>query len=208
MNDAKMMRVALAALLAFAAGEASAQLYKCKRPDGKVVYSDQACESSDTAGKLAPGVSNRANANEERAAAERAAAAQADEESRRNAEALVAAQKKLGVLPASPASGAPPAAPGSATLQGGVGPVPGPYELTSHDRDRIRDLQVTESSVGASREQREAARMEMASIRSGRETRLSASDRERRESLHADMSSADAKKRAQALRELRALYNR
>jgi hypothetical protein len=206
MSDAKTMRVALAALLAFAAADASAQLYKCKRPDGKVVYSDQACESSDTAGKLAPGVSNRANANEERAAAERAAAAQAEEEARRNAEALVAAQKKLGVLPASPASGAPPAAPGSATVQGSV--PPGPYDLTSRDRDRLRDLQITESSVGASREQREAARMEMASIRSGREARLSAADRERRESLHADMSSADAKKRAQALRELRSLYNR
>lgn len=205
MNDAKMMRAALAALLAFAAAEASAQLYKCKRPDGKVVYSDQACESSDTAGKLAPGVSNRANANEERAAAERAAAARADEEARRNAEALIAAEKKLGVVPASPASGAPPAAPGSATIQGSV---PAPYELTSRDRDRLRDLQITESSVGASREQREAARMEMASIRSGQEARMSASDRERRESLHADMSSADAKKRAQALRELRSLYNR
>jgi len=206
MSDAKAMRGALAALLAFAAADASAQLYKCKRPDGKVVYSDQACESSDTAGKLAPGVSNRANANEERTAAERAAAAQAEEEARRNAEALVAAQKKLGVLPASPASGAPPAAPGSATIVGSVAPAP--YELTSRDRDRLRDLQITESSVGASREQREAARMEMASIRSGREARLSAADRERRESLHADMSSADAKKRAQALRELRSLYNR
>jgi hypothetical protein len=203
MNDAKTMHAALAAVMAFAAADVSAQLYKCKGPDGKVVYSDRVCEASDTAGKLAPGVSNRARQNEEQAAAERAAQAKADEDARRQAEALVAAQKKLGVLPP-PAPATPPAAMEAGPQAG----VPAPYELTSRDRDRLRDLEVSESSVGASREQREAARLEMASIRSGRDSRMSAADRERRDALHADMSSADAKRRQQALRELRSLYYR
>jgi hypothetical protein len=201
MNDARKIQAALAAVMAFAAADVSAQLYKCKGPDGKVVYSDRVCEAGDSAGKLAPGVSNRAHQNEEQAAAERAAQARADDDARRQAEALVAAQKKLGVLP-------PPAPPAGteASVQGGVPAAP--YELTSRDRDRLRDLEITESSVGASREQREAARLEMASIRSGRDSRMGAAERERRDSLHADMSSADAKKRQQALRELRSLYYR
>jgi hypothetical protein len=35
---------------------------------------------------------------------------------------------------------------------------------------------------------------------------LTSRDRERRDALHADMSSADAKRRQQALRDLRSLY--
>jgi hypothetical protein len=183
------------------AGAASAQLYKCKGPDGRTVYSDRRCEASDTAGKLAPGVHNRARENEEKAAAEKAAAEKADEEARRQAEALVEAQKKLGLVPASPAS--PAAAPPSQ----GSAPA-GPYVLTSRDRDRLRDLEITESSVGATPEEKTAARLEMSSIRSGREARMSAAERQVRESLRSDLSSTDAPKRRRALENLRSLYYR
>lgn len=202
MSEARIVKAAAAAVLALAAADASAQLYKCKGPNGKIVYSDQRCEANDTAGKLAPGVANRAHENEERAAAEKAAQEKADDEARRQAEALVAAQKKLGLVPASPAAGAPATLPASQSS----GSVAGPYQPTSAERERLRELEMTQSSIGATREQKEAARLEMSSIRSGRESQLSGDDRRQRESLHADMMSADAKTRQQALQSLREIY--
>lgn len=207
MSEARIVKAVAAAVLALAAADASAQLYKCKGPDGKIVYSDQRCEANDTAGKLAPGVTNRARENEERAAAEKAAQEKADEEARRQAEALVAAQKKLGVAPASPsASGAPATLPAASQSSGSVS-MPQAYQPTGAERERLRELEMTTSSIGATREQKEAARLEMSSIRSGRESRLSSDDRRQRESLHTDMMSADAKTRQHALQSLREIYN-
>ena len=54
------MTRALALLAALAALPASAQLYKCQGPDGKVVYSDQRCESKSTTANV-PGATNNAN---------------------------------------------------------------------------------------------------------------------------------------------------
>ena len=61
-------------------------------------------------------------------------------------------------------------------------------------------------SLGASPEQKEAARFEMARIRSGDDSRLSSDARSRRDSLRVDLSSADAKKRRQVLQDFRNLY--
>jgi hypothetical protein len=82
------------------------------------------------------------------------------------------------------------------------------YELTSSDRERIRNLEVTAGSLGAYPEQKTAARMQIAAIRRGGEARMSGSERERRDSLVADLSSTDAKKRSQSLGDLRSFYSR
>src|SRR3954470_25045887 len=97
MNEISRIRRGVLGLVAAAAlaaaGNASAQLYKCKGPDGKVVYSDRRCEASDTAS--VPAVKNRAHENEERAAVEKAASDKEAEKLRLEAEAHVAAQRKL-----------------------------------------------------------------------------------------------------------------
>jgi hypothetical protein len=190
----------VAAIAAAAAGTgAHAQLFKCKGPDGKVVYSDTRCESSSTTGALPPGVSNRAHENEARAAAEKAAADKAEAERKAQAEALVEAAKKAGLV--APAA-APPAAAAPAQQ------APQRYQLTSSDRERIRSLEMDTTRIGASAEQKRAASMEIESIRSGRDARMSSDDRSRRESLHADLVSTDANKRKRALQDLQSIYYR
>jgi hypothetical protein len=202
MNEISRIRRGALGLVAAAAlalaGDASAQLYKCKGPDGKVVYSDRRCEADDTAGKLAPGVSNRAHENEEKAAAEKAAADKAAEELRVQAEARAAAERKLD---AESGKTAPPE--GEPEKQ-----APARYQLTGRDRQRIRELEMTEASLGASSEQKTAVRWHIDSIRRGQESQLSPGDKERRDSLIVDLSSTDAKKRAHALRELQSVYYR
>jgi uncharacterized protein DUF4124 len=204
MNDFTQARarwLALAALAAsIAAGGASAQLFKCKGPDGKIVYSDRRCEASETASGVS-GVKNRAHENEEKAAAEKAAAEKEAEKLRQEAEARIAAQRKLDAemrkaAPADPAAPPPENAPA------------GPYAPTSAERERLRELEMTAGSSGAYAEQKSAARLHMQSIRQGRESRLSAEDRERRDSLTVDLSSTDAQKRARALRDLQSIYYR
>jgi len=173
--------IALAALL-FSSG-AAAQLFKCKGADGKTVYSDTRCEAgaSGSALKVSPNSTT--------------GGPRADDSS---------------PVPPPPKSGAgaadaPDAAPGSEMP---AMTARQRYELTSADRDRIRNLEVTANRLGAYSEQKSAAQLEIQNIRSGREARLSGSERDKRDSLTADLSSTDAKKRGQALRELRALYYR
>jgi hypothetical protein len=192
------MIVAAVAAAAVATG-AQAQLFKCKGPDGKVVYSDTRCDSGATAGALPPGVSNKAHENEARAAAEKAAADKAEAERKAQAAALVEAAKKAGLV--APAPAAPSASPAAAER-------PRPYELTSADRERIRSLEVDASRMGASPEQKRAASMEIDSIRSGRDARMTGDDRSRRDSLNSDLSSTDAAKRKRALQDLQSIYYR
>ncbi|HET9471544.1 MAG TPA: hypothetical protein VFO24_10605, partial [Usitatibacter sp.] len=122
-------------------------------------------------------------------------------EERTKAEARVAAERKLD---AEAAKLAPPPAPepGKAMERAA------PYELTSRDRERIRELEMTAGSLGATQEQKTAARWHIDSIRRGRDAELSSGDRERRDSLVVDLSGADAKTRARALRELQSIYYR
>ena len=177
---------------------AHAQLFKCKGPDGKVVYSDTRCDSGATAGALPPGVSNRAHENEAKAAADKAAADKAEAERKAQAEALVEAAKKAGLVTPAPAAAAP--APAAER--------PKPYELTSSDRERIRSLEMDGARIGASAEQKRAASMEIESIRSGRDARMTGDDRARRDSLNSDLVSTDANKRKRALQDLQSIYYR
>jgi hypothetical protein len=189
----------VAAIVAAAVGTgAHAQLFKCKGPDGKVVYSDTRCESSSTTGALPAGVSNRAHENEARAAAEKAAADKAEAERKAQAEALVEAAKKAGLV-------APPA---GSTAPAPAAERPKPYQLTSSDRERIRSLEMDTTRLGASAEQKRAASMEIESIRSGRDARMSGDDRSRRDSLNSDLVSTDANKRKRALQDLQSIYYR
>ena len=179
-----MTRIALLAALALAPALAQAQLYKCKGPDGKVVYSDTRCEATDKGAlKVTPNSSTMSE--REKAMAEKAAA---DAEAARKA----AAEAKANPVPAP--------APGSASE------ARKPYELTSGDRERIRELEMTAGSLGASSEQKSAARFEIDQIRSGRDSRLPSDARSRRDSLRVDLSSTDAKKRRQVLQDFQNLY--
>lgn len=192
---------AIAALCALGvATEASAQLFKCKGPDGKIVYSDKVCEADSTRTAVPVGVNNRAHAIEEKAAADRAVAAKEESDERLKAEARAKAEAKYGVI-REPAPAAPAAPESSARA-------PQPYQLTYGDRERIRNLEVDAGRIGMSSEQKRASQLEIDSIRAGRDARMSSADRERRDSLKADLVSTDAKRRAQSMRDLYEVYSR
>ena len=190
--------VIIAVLAVAGIGSAHAQLFKCKGPDGKVVYSDTRCESGATAGALPPGVNNKAHENEAKAAADKAAADKAAAERKAQAEALVEAAKKAGLVAPAPAAGTQ-ASPSAQEA-------PKRYELTNADHERIRSLEIDGSRLGASSEQKRAASMQIDAIRSGREARMTSEERARRDGLSADLVSADAPKRQRALQQLQSLY--
>jgi hypothetical protein len=163
--------------------EAAAQLYKCTGPDGKIVYSDTRCEASASGSALK--VVPNATTPDPKAApivkdAPAASAGPGPGPEAKSAEGALAA----------------PAAP------------PARAELSYSERERLRSLEMTTGSLGATPEQKEAANLEIRSIRQGREHRLSREDRERRDSLTVDLTSTDRKKRSESLRELRELYYR
>ena len=82
----------------------------------------------------------------------------------------------------------------------------GRYELTDADRERIRTLEALVVKADSFSEQKTAAQLEIQNIRRGADARLSSAEREKRDTFAAELSSADAKKRTQALRELREIY--
>jgi len=174
-----MKRLAIV-VAALACADAAAQLHKCKGPDGRIVYSDTLCEAAATGGslKVIPNSSTDPNAPP--------------------------AGKAPGAASVSGAPGKESPAPRAAS--GGEG-APASGELSYSDRERLRSLEVTIASNGATSEQKEGARLEMRSIRNGREGRLSREDRERRDSLAVDLGSVDRKKRSDALRQIRDIYN-
>jgi hypothetical protein len=182
-----------AAVLVLATQPASAQLFKCKGPDGKIVYSDSRCEASD-AGALKVNPNSTTLSERERAAADEAARAK-DEASRDKAEG----EKLRRQLEAAGVRVGSPGAKSAAAPQG-------PYELTYGDRERIRSLEMTVASSGASNEARSAARAEIEAIRSGHDARLSSDQRSQRDSLRTDFSSTDAPKRRKALDDFNRLY--
>jgi hypothetical protein len=118
------------------------------------------------------------------------------------AEAAAAAAKEG----APTASGAPPIAPASSSVTRQAGSAPEEYVLTYSDRERLRDLETTRASQGATAERKSAIELEMRSIRSGRDARLSSEERSRRDALHADLGSLDAPRRRRALSQFRTLY--
>jgi hypothetical protein len=177
--------LALAALLVPAI--ASAQLFKCKGPDGKVVYSDSRCEAAETGALKVTPMGTTPSEREKAAAAK----AEADK-----AQAAKAADERAKA----------PAIPPGMMLVPQPAPAPKPYELTASDSERLRNLEVGSTRAGASAEQKSGFELEARYIKSGRDARLSAEQRARRDSLNADLSSTDAKKRREALDSLRRLY--
>ena len=185
-------RLWLTVAMALACSDAAAQLYKCKGPDGKTVYSDTKCEASATgdALKVTPMGTTKSDREKaiEQAAADKAAAdkAAADKAAERRALAKDVADEM------------------SARGQGGAprAQSEGPYQLTSADRDRIRELEMMSGNQGAYPEQKQAAQLQISRIRSGADAKLSSSERARRESLMHDLVSTDKEKRARTLREL------
>ena len=167
--------------------DASAQLFNCKGPDGKIVYSDTRCEAaaSGSALKVVPNSATDPDAPP------------AD---KRDAAARLPGKGAEGIAGAPVGTAEPPAARES--------PPAGAGELSYSDRERLRSLEMTVASSGATAEQKEGARLEMRSIRSGREARLSREDRDLRDSLNVDLGSVDRRKRSEALRRIRDIYYR
>ena len=120
---------------------ASAQMFKCPGPDGKIVFSDVRCEGPTAAAK---------------------------------------------VEKADPS---------------------GRHQLTDADKDRIKELEAAQKVPKVNDEQRTAASLEISSIRIGQEARLTQDQRKQRDALVAQLGSADAKKRKDALNALRTLYS-
>ena len=177
---ARRVLLGLAAAALLAPGAASAQLYKCKGPDGKTVYSDSKCEASEK-GALKVMPNSSTPSEREKAAAE------------------VAAKEA-----SSSATGAP--APAGAPASRQASSAPPEYVPTYSDRERLRNLETTRTSLAATAEQKSAIDLEIRSIQSGRDARLSSEERSRRDALHSDLSSLDAQKRRRALAEFRGLY--
>jgi len=183
--------IALAAV--FACGPVAAQMYKCKGPDGKIVYSDTKCEASHTGDALK--VTPMGTTKSEREKAMEAAAAEKADADRKAAE-KAAERKAIAKDVAEEMRG-----------QGGsASAAPTPYQLTSADRERIRELEMTTNSIGANSEQKAAARIHIARIKRGDEAKMSASDRAARDSLVTDLSTTDQAKRERTLREIQSKY--
>lgn len=132
---------ALAAAALFAALPASAQLFKCQGPDGKIVFSDTRCEGPAAAAKVEKAQTG------------------------------------------------------------------GRHQLTEPDKERIRELEERQKRPGAAGEWVSAAGLEISSIRSGQELRLTAEQRAKRQGLQAALSGTDAKKRKDALNAIREIYS-
>jgi hypothetical protein len=185
----------MAAVAAVSAAGAGAQLYKCKGPDGKIVYSDAKCEASATgdAIKVTPMGTTK---SEREKAIEEAAAKKAEEDKKaaeKDAERRALAKEVAEELRRSGGGSAGVAA-------------PEPYQLTSADREKIRELEITANTLAAHPEQREAAHIQIARIKRGAEAKMSSSERAARDGLVHDLASADAAKRRRAMSELRGNY--
>ena len=158
---------------------AHAQLFKCTGPDGKVVYSDTRCEASSK-GTLK--VTPMGTTPSEKELADAAAKAEA---------------AKAGGAPGAPA----------APAETGGKMVNGRYQLSSSDKERIQNLEVNNTRMGAYAEQKTAASLEMSAIRSGLDARMPSDAKSKRDGLVTDLSSTDAKKRKDSLNKLRELYS-
>ena len=192
-----MSRLVLAACAALLAMPAQAQLYKCKGPDGKIVYSDQRCESK---AEVAPvsGVKNDAHGIEQRAREEKEAAA------KKAAELDAAADAAARAAARNSAASAPAVAPAEAAATAPAAPT----RLSSGQEQRIRNLEATRAQAGNTEQQRRAAQLEIDAIRNGKEDRLSSADRDRRDNLIKDLGSLEPARRSAAMRDLEDLYRR
>ena len=186
----------MAAVAAVAAAGAGAQLYKCKGPDGKIVYSDTKCEASATGDAIK--VTPMGTTKSEREKALEEAAAKKAEDDRKAAE-KEADRKALAREVAEEMRR------GGGGYGSGAAPEP-PYQLTASDREKIRELEITANTLAAHPEQREAAQIQIARIKRGAEAKMTSSERAARDNLVHDLATADAAKRRRAIAELRSTY--
>ena len=184
-------RIWMAIVIVAASAPAAAQMYKCKGPDGKTVYSDTRCPSESTGDALKVTPMGTTKSDREKAM-EAAAAEKADADKKA---AASAAERKALVKEVADEMSARQGAPGSAAMAQ-------PYQLTGADRERIRELEMVSTSAGAYAEQKTAAQLQISRIRSGADAKLTSAERSRREALTTDLVSTDKDKRARALREL------
>ena len=186
-------RIWMAIVMVAAGAPAAAQMYKCKGPDGKTVYSDTRCPSESTGDALKVTPMGTTKSDREKAM-EAAAAEKADSD--RKAAAAAADRKALvkEVADEMAARGQGGASASAVSSQ--------PYQLTGADRERIRELEMVGQSAGAYAEQKQAAQLQISRIRSGADAKLSAAERSRRDALTTDLVSTDKDKRTRALREL------
>ncbi len=187
-------RLWIAVAAALACGDAAAQMYKCKGPDGKIVYSDTKCEASHSGDALKVTPMGTTKSEREKAL-DQAAADKADAD--RKAADKAAERKAIAKEVAEEMRG----------QGGGSSAAPAPYQLTGADRERIRELEMMNTSIGAYPEQKTAAQMQIARIKRGADAKMSSSDRARRDSLTTDLVSTDKDKRTRALRELQQDFN-
>ncbi len=167
-----------------------AQLFKCKGPDARSIYSRHTrCEASARAGRARPGGQPRAR-NEARAAAQKAEDAQG-----------VAAAHASGGLAWLVTAPAQCAADHDRGLLPALHPVVHPYKVSGSDEQRLRNLEVTHSAGSLSNEQKQSVQWEMDAIRDGRDAKMSSSDRARRDALAQDVGSVDKAKRYRNLGE-------
>ncbi|MEO5694595.1 MAG: DUF4124 domain-containing protein [Usitatibacter sp.] len=83
----------------------------------------------------------------------------------------------------------------------------GRHQLSDADKVRIRELEEAQKRPGATAEWVSGSALEISSIRSGQEARLTAEQRARRDGLQAGLSGTDAKKRKDALNAIREIYS-
>jgi len=166
----------LAAIGLLVASAASADVYKCKGPQGQVTYSESPCPGQPSVKmELRPPVENR--------------------------DPQPPASPAVPAPPAGVANTAPvtPAAPAGAPSTGG-------YELSYSDRQRIANLEQIERTTSAYVEQRRSAALEIRNIRSGTLARMSAGDLVKKDNYWADLGKLDADRRRAAASQLANLF--
>jgi hypothetical protein len=80
------------------------------------------------------------------------------------------------------------------------------YQPTAEDLERIRKLEQLSVDKASTSEQKSGAILEVSTIRSGQDARMSAADHAKRDAITKELGNPDPKKRAQALRDMRILY--
>jgi hypothetical protein len=86
-------------------------------------------------------------------------------------------------------------------------PKPGDrYQPTAQDLERIKKLEHISVDRGSTAEQKSGAILEVSTIRSGQDSRMTTEEHAKREAITKELANPDAAKRAQALRDLRTLY--
>lgn len=175
-----MTRASLSILFAVVVAEPpstfAADVYKCTGPQGQVTYSESPCPGQ-------PSVRLDVRSPTD------------NRDDRRGSDGAQPAPTAAGAAP----SGASPSAASSTQKSSG-------YELSFSERQRIANLEQIERMSTAYREQRQAATLEIANIRRGVVSRMSAEDLAKKDEYWADLSRLEAERRRVAASSLANLF--